>query len=101
MADAPFARSAVITCILNRRAGTGRGEQVRDRITALFAENGVQARIVVARHGSEIQGLARRAMADGSQPVVAGGGDGTLSTVASALVGTEHALGILPLGTLN
>ena len=35
-------------------------------------------------------------MAEGSQPVVAGGGDGTLSAVASVLVGSKHALGICP-----
>jgi diacylglycerol kinase family enzyme len=33
--------------------------------------------------------------------VVAGGGDGTINAVASQVVGTDKALGILPLGTLN
>ena len=32
---------------------------------------------------------------------LAGGGDGTINTVASAVVGTDKTLGVLPLGTLN
>jgi YegS/Rv2252/BmrU family lipid kinase len=43
-----------------------------------------------------------RAIAERGDPlVIVGGGDGTISNAASALVGSQTALGILPLGTLN
>jgi diacylglycerol kinase family enzyme len=101
MIENPLIRSAVVTCILNGAAGSNRALEARDQIADLFARHGSEARVLLARSGSEIPDLARRAMAEGSQPVVAGGGDGTLGAVASALVGSRHALGILPLGTLN
>jgi diacylglycerol kinase family enzyme len=44
---------------------------------------------------------ARQALDDGRAIVVAGGGDGTINAVASVLVGTGVAFGVLPLGTLN
>jgi diacylglycerol kinase family enzyme len=44
---------------------------------------------------------ARKEVANGAKLVVAGGGDGTINAVASALAGSGVALGVLPLGTLN
>ncbi|TPF91997.1 diacylglycerol kinase family protein [Bifidobacterium sp. UTBIF-78] len=44
---------------------------------------------------------AKEALADGADVVIAVGGDGTVRTVASAVSGTGHALGIIPIGTGN
>ena len=87
--------------ILNASSGTGDKEQARARLAELFSEGGVEARIQLARSGEEIIELARRAVSEGCQPVVAGGGDGTINAVASVVAGTNHTLGVLPLGTLN
>ena len=45
--------------------------------------------------------LARAAVADGVDVLIAHGGDGTAMDVAAAVVGTGRALGLLPAGTGN
>ncbi|MGH7874240.1 MAG: diacylglycerol/lipid kinase family protein, partial [Candidatus Binatia bacterium] len=49
----------------------------------------------------EIIEAARDAARQKPLAVVAGGGDGTINAVASMLIGSEIALGVLPMGTLN
>lgn len=44
---------------------------------------------------------AKEALRHGADVVVAVGGDGTVRTVASAMAGTGHAMGIIPIGTGN
>ena len=46
-------------------------------------------------------GQAREAVRRGANVVLAVGGDGTVRSVASAVSGTGHALGIIPIGTGN
>lgn len=89
--------------ILNRAAG---GPDVKpaendDAIRGLFAQHDVQIEILTPDAGNDVTALARRALAGEAPTVVAGGGDGTISGVAAVLVGSDKALGILPLGTLN
>lgn len=87
--------------ILNTAAGTGTASELGDRLTELFGAAGVECRIVLAQGGEEITGAARAARDAGASRVLAGGGDGTVSAVASVLAGSDIPLGILPLGTLN
>jgi YegS/Rv2252/BmrU family lipid kinase len=87
--------------IINASSGTDNKEGARAQLEKFFASAGVEARISLAESGDEIIRLARRAVADNCQPVIAGGGDGTINAVASVLVDTDRTLGVLPLGTLN
>jgi diacylglycerol kinase (ATP) len=50
------------------------------------------------RHGSD---LARQALADGVELIVAVGGDGTMNEIAAVLCGTEATFGLIPCGSGN
>jgi diacylglycerol kinase family enzyme len=91
-----------VIIILNSSAGGASEDEKIDRaIQAALAPHGVEAKIWRASCGAELRTLATRAAASDSATVAAGGGDGTISTVAGALVGSSKRLGVLPLGTLN
>ncbi len=76
-------------------------DAARAEIARVSDELGVEAAIVVTQRGDDVSSLAARAVEEGRRPIVAGGGDGSVSAVAQALAGTETALGVLPMGTLN
>ena len=49
----------------------------------------------------EAELLARVAVKEGFKTIVAAGGDGTVNEVVNGIAGTDAALGLLPLGTMN
>jgi YegS/Rv2252/BmrU family lipid kinase len=91
----------MLPVILNAGSGSGLSEAEVERVRRSFQEAGIDAELLLAREGGDIGRLAREALKSRPPVVVAGGGDGTLNAVAEVLRGTDTALGILPLGTLN
>ncbi|MDQ3010775.1 MAG: diacylglycerol kinase family lipid kinase [Acidobacteriota bacterium] len=87
--------------ILNAGSGAGADESVQQQLAELFQAHGLRPNIQLAKTGPEVVELAKRAARGPSEIVVAGGGDGTINAVASALAGTGKTLGVLPVGTLN
>jgi diacylglycerol kinase family enzyme len=69
-------------------------------IADAFARHGAAA-TVEAVPGGHVERAARAAVRSGADVVVAAGGDGTVSAVASVVAGTRVALGVVPLGRLN
>jgi len=59
------------------------------------------AQFVFSEYAGHANQLGKEAVADGVDLVVAVGGDGTINEIASALNGTETALGIIPEGSGN
>ncbi|AXA91657.1 diacylglycerol kinase family protein [Massilia sp. YMA4] len=90
-----------LVAIVNAAAGGGYDDAWAGQLRERFAQRGLQAEVILAGSGQEMIETARAAVARGVPIVAAGGGDGTVNAVASALVGTATSFAVLPLGTLN
>ena len=67
-------------------------EELEASIKALYPE----AETTFMTKGMDVTKLVREAIQRGSTLIIAGGGDGTVNAVASAVAGTDAILGILP-----
>ncbi|WP_437577439.1 diacylglycerol/lipid kinase family protein [Sorangium sp. So ce887] len=87
--------------LLNCSSRSNRAAEQRVRLGELLKESGFDAEMLCAEKGQHMGELARRAARGPHDLVVAGGGDGTMNTVAAAIADTDKTMGVLPLGTVN
>lgn len=89
-----------LTLIVNPVAGGGKWKQYRDEVLSRLNE---KFKVTVKETTPEIDGraLAQQAKDEKADIVIACGGDGTLTEVASALINTDITMGIIPFGTAN
>ena len=90
-----------VTVVMNAGSGDGSAEQAAEMFERLFVEAGRQLSVVMLKPGVDLQQELDSAIANGASVIVAGGGDGTVNSVANAIAGHDVTLGVLPLGTLN
>ena len=89
-----------VKIIISAGAGPGDNTKAAERLAEIFQED-LNVDISLAQSGAEVTELARAAAREPYKVVVAAGGDGTINSVAAAIIDTDKILGVLPLGTLN
>lgn len=72
-----------------------------DATVAFLRGHGWQVELALTTGAGDARRLARKAVEQGLDVVIAAGGDGTLNEVIQELAGSETALGVLPVGTVN
>ena len=89
-----------IEVILNARSGSHQAQETRQILEKVLGESGRSFAITVVS-GKTIARVAQEKAASGCEILVAGGGDGTICSVAEAALPAGKTLGIVPLGTFN
>jgi diacylglycerol kinase (ATP) len=83
--------------ILNPAARSERARRWQQKLRAMCGD----ALFCATTEAGDAELQARRAVAEGFDPIVAAGGDGTIHEVVNGIAGSEAALGLMPMGTMN
>ena len=90
-----------ILFILNPISGTVSKEKIPTLIEKKLDKEQFNTTIIYTQYAGHAKEIAHEARLQGTDIVVAVGGDGTVNEVASALVHSDTALGIIPCGSGN
>jgi YegS/Rv2252/BmrU family lipid kinase len=91
-----------VKLIANPGAGDASQSALRlEQVTHYLADTGLKVDVALAKPKREATSIARKAVKDGYDVVIAMGGDGTIAAVILGLAGTKVRLGIIPAGTFN
>jgi len=90
-----------LALLVNPTAGKGRAASTVAAVTERLRAAGSNVAILVGKDATDAQALARQAVADGVDAVVALGGDGMVHLALNVVAGTDTPLGIIPAGTGN
>jgi diacylglycerol kinase (ATP) len=90
-----------ILFIVNRKAGTDREKRLENIIRRYLTPKAFSVGVTFLEYLGHGKVLAQEAVANGVDTVVAVGGDGSINEIAQGLIGSQTALGIIPLGSGN
>lgn len=90
-----------IRVIINPKSGTSSKKDLPDKIRKSSDENLFDLDILFTEYAGHGYEIAKQAVNDEVDYVIAIGGDGTVNEVARGLVGSKTILGIVPLGSGN
>lgn len=85
--------------VMNPKSGTTTPVQ-KNKITNLLAKH-KNCELFFTEYRGHATEIAEKAVAEGVKKVIAIGGDGTVNEVAKGLIGSNTALGIVPIGSGN
>jgi diacylglycerol kinase (ATP) len=90
-----------VALLVNPTAGKGRATKLVAGVAATLRKAGANVSILIGHDAADALSLARKAVSDGSDAIVALGGDGMVNLALNAVAGTPTPLGIVPAGTGN
>ncbi|HVV76865.1 MAG TPA: diacylglycerol kinase [Mycobacteriales bacterium] len=90
-----------VALIVNPSAGKGRAAKQVAAVAGRIRQGGANVSILIGADAEDALAVARKAVADGVDALVALGGDGMVHLALNAVAGTDTPLGIIPAGTGN
>jgi diacylglycerol kinase (ATP) len=90
-----------VVVVANPASGRGKAERLIPAVREALRELGSGSELRISDGPEDAPRLAAQACTDGADVVAAMGGDGMVGMVATALIGKDAALGVVPTGTGN
>lgn len=97
-------KDKVVYAKLIANPGAGKPEESPKQLelaSRYLQQHGIEVNVALAKPKEEAIPLAKQAVKEGYDMVIAMGGDGTLEAVLRGMVGTKTPMGIIPVGTQN
>src|SRR5512142_3359192 len=87
--------------IVNPKSAIGQKRNVDQKIISGLDPAKFLAKVVYTKRPGHATELAKQALEEGTEIIIAVGGDGTINEIGQVIAGTDAVLGIIPAGSGN